>query len=76
MTPNELTELVDQIADAVADRLANRSRLVDRHGLATQLNVSVPTIDRLRREKRITPVMIGTRPMFDVEAVVSELRGV
>ena len=75
LTPAELSELAKAIADAVADRLSSRPRLTDRHGLAEQLGVSVPTVDRLRAAGRIRPVMVGSRPMFDTDDVVAQLRG-
>lgn len=74
LTPNELAEMADVIADQVAERLSRQPRLLDRHGLAEHLGVSVPTVDRLRASGRITPVMVGNRPMYAVDDVIRELR--
>ena len=75
MTPAELNEFTTAVADAVASRLASRPRLTDRHDTATALGVSLPTLDRLRAAGRITPIMVGARVMFELEAVIAELRG-
>ena len=74
MTPDELESFADLLAENVADRLACRPRLVDRHGLAEQLGVSVPSIDRLRKAGRIQSINVGNRPMFDTAATIADLR--
>lgn len=76
LTPHELDKLANHIADRVAARLSSRPKLVDRHGIAAQLGVSVPTIDRLRRDGQITPVTVGSRVMYSPDDVIAELREV
>ena len=74
ITPAELTELADAIAEAVANRLANRPRLLDRHGFALAIGVSVPTVDRGRRDGTFEAIMVGSKPMFDIDANIHRLR--
>lgn len=76
ITPSELAALAESIATAVADRLANQPRLIDRHALAVHLGVSVPTIDRLRRNGQITSISVGSRILFDPNSVIEDLREV
>lgn len=73
MTPSEEAAFISRIADAVADRLAIRPRLVNRNQLALALGVSVPTIERLQRNGRIAPIRIGKRCCYDIEAAVRAL---
>lgn len=74
LTPAELSQLVDQVADAVADRLANRPKLLDRHGFAQAMGISVPSVDRGRRDGTFEVIMVGSKPMFDIDANIRRLR--
>lgn len=73
MTPAELELFADRLANAVADRLANRPRLVDRVALAKQTGLSVPTLDRLRKAGTVPCIVSGSRVLFDINAVVAAL---
>jgi len=50
LSPSQLSELADALAIRLADRMAAQSTLVDYHGLAEWLGVSVPHVERLKRE--------------------------
>ena len=73
MTPAELELFADRLANAVADRLANRPRLVDRVTLSEITTLSVPTIDRRRRDGSIPSITCGSRVLFDLAAVIRAL---
>ena len=75
LTNQEQEDLATRIGQVVADRLLNRQRLTDRVATAARLGVSVPTLDRLRSSGRVTPIVIGSRVMYDVEAVIADLAG-
>ena len=74
MTPAELDAYADYIADRVADRLTSRPRLLDRHSFAKAMGISVPTVDRGRRDGTFEVILLGSKPMFDVEANLRRLR--
>jgi hypothetical protein len=73
MSPAEREEFIDQIAAAVANRLAARPRLLDRYALAEVLGVSVPSIERLQAAGQIPVVRIGRRCLYDPDNVVHAL---
>lgn len=73
-SPAEIQTLSQSIAERVADKISERPTLVDRHELARQLQTSVATVDRLRRDGKITPIYLGDSPRFDVSEVIRELR--
>ncbi len=73
ISPADLETLTSAIADAVAVRLANTPRLVDRNALARLIGVSVPTIERLQRERKIPIVRAGARVLYDPDAVIAAL---
>ena len=75
LSPAQLETLSDQLADKVADRLANRRQLVDRYELAQRIGLSVPTIDRRRKDGVIPFMQTGNRILFDVDAVIVALSG-
>lgn len=69
LSPAEL----DRLAESIADRLANRPRLVDRVELARTLGLSVPTIERYTRSGKIACVRIGRRVLYAPDAVIESL---
>ncbi len=73
LTPREIEHLADLLADRVAERLANRRRLVDRRDLADILSASVPTIDRMIRDGQIPVIRMRGKTLFDPGAVISHL---
>lgn len=73
ISPADLETLTSAIADAVAVRLASTPRLVDRNALARLIGVSVPTIERLQRERKIPIVRAGARVLYDPVAVITAL---
>ena len=72
--PAELEDFIDSIADRVAERLAKRPRLVDRHTLAGLIGLSIATIERRVRDGSIPVIRIGNRVLFDVGDVVAALK--
>ncbi len=73
ISPADFEALTTAIAEAVAARLANTPRLVDRNALARLIGVSVPTIERLQREGKIPIVRAGARVLYDTNAVIAAL---
>jgi excisionase family DNA binding protein len=73
LTPKELELLADAIAERVADRLANRRRLLTRHELAQVINVSVPKLDTMLRDDELPVIRVGRKVLFDPHAVIQHL---
>ena len=73
MTPQELEQLADAVAERVADRLANRRRLLTRHELAEVINVSVPKVDTMLRDGQLPVIRVGRKVLFDPHAVIRHL---
>jgi excisionase family DNA binding protein len=76
LSPAELKCFIEEVASRLAARLTNRPKLVGRHDLAEILGVSVPTIERLQRDKRIPLVRIGRRVLYSPDAVIGALNEV
>lgn len=72
-TSEDLEHFADRIAEAVSRRMDSRPLLVDRHELADLLGVSVPTIERMQRARRIPVVRIGRLVKYNPEAVMRAL---
>jgi excisionase family DNA binding protein len=75
-----LKSLVDQLADAVALRLAEQlpkaapaDDLVDEPTMAQRLNVSQPTLQRMRSAREIPFVQMGRRIAYRPEQVLAAL---
>tara|TARA_R110002072_G_scaffold303108_2_gene493854 strand:+ start:15028 stop:15324 length:297 start_codon:yes stop_codon:yes gene_type:complete len=75
-----LKSLVDQLADAVASRLADKMSkaastddLVDEPTMAKQLNVSQPTLQRMRAAGEVPFVRMGRRIAYRPEQVLVAL---
>ena len=73
LSPSQLTELADALASRLAECMSAQSALVDYHGLADWLGVSVPHVERLKREGAIPYVSAGRRVLFDRAAVANAL---
>lgn len=73
LSPSQLTDLADSIASRLAERMARQSSLLDYHGLAEWLGVSVPHVERMKREGSIPYVQAGRRVLFDRAAVAAAL---
>lgn len=73
LSPGQISELADAIASRLAEHLASQSTLLDYHGLADWLGVSVPHVERLKREGSIPYVAAGRRVLFDRAAVSAAL---
>jgi ABC-type sugar transport system substrate-binding protein len=73
ISPADLESITAAIAEAVAARLANMPRLVDRYALARVIGVSVPTIERLQADGKIPVVRVNRRVLYDPEAVIAAL---
>lgn len=72
---------IQQLADAIADRLANRATgdvMLDAHGAAALLACSVPTIERLTKSGAIPSIKVGRLRRYrrdDLLALKNEKRG-
>jgi excisionase family DNA binding protein len=73
LSPKQLSELADALASRLAEHIAKQSSLLDYHGLAEWLSVSVPHIERLKRTGKIPFVPLGRRVAFDRRAVLDAL---
>ena len=77
MTPTE----IQQVADAIAERLASRATgdaMLDVLGAAALLACSVPTVERLTRAGTIPSVKLGRLRRYrraDLMALQNEKRG-
>ncbi|MGC4088334.1 MAG: hypothetical protein QM756_10625 [Polyangiaceae bacterium] len=73
-------QLAEPVAELVVERLAvvlaerPAPRLLDRRGLAALLDVSLPTVDRLRAEG-CPELRVADAPRFEAERVLEWLRG-
>ena len=78
LTPAELDSFVDRIADAVAAKLANEPKLIDRLELCRQLGLSESTVDRLTKSGKIPSIPCGRRIKYVLGDVLAALadRGV
>ncbi|TWT79429.1 hypothetical protein CA13_08300 [Planctomycetes bacterium CA13] len=72
-TPVELETLADAVAERVADRLANRRRLLTRHELSQVIGVSVPKLDTMLRDGELPVIRVGRKVLFDPHAVIAHL---
>lgn len=75
MTPAELTELADRIAETIAQKLLQRPRLLDRHEMALMANVSVATLDRRTRCGEWPSIKDGSRRLYDPADVIRVMKG-
>ncbi|QDT08185.1 hypothetical protein [Planctomycetes bacterium K23_9] len=74
LTPLEMETLADLVAERVADRMANRRRLLTRQELTEVINVAVPTLDkRLRDDPAFPRIRFGRKVLFDPHAVIAHL---
>ncbi len=73
LSPAEMELFIQSIADAVAAKLANAPRLVDRYDLSKILGISVPSIERAQRENLIPVVRIGRCVKYDPGSVIAAL---
>ncbi len=67
--------MLSHLADMVAERLAkiikpdNEPRYYNRNEVATILHVSLPTIDRMMQDGRLTAKRVGRRVLFDAQTI-------
>lgn len=73
LSPAQICELADKIASRLADRMQTQSNLLDYHQLANWIGVSIPHVERLKRQGKIPFVEIGRRVLFDRAAVLAAL---
>lgn len=84
MTESMLVRSID--VDALAERVAaivvervlpnlsqSRRNLVDRPKMAELAGISIPVLDRLVSQKLIPSTTVGTRRLFDPDAVIDSL---
>lgn len=74
LTVAELRQLVrTEVAAAIGDA-QQAPPLLQRAELAQALGVSMPTLDRLRRESGFPELLVGDAPRFERAAVLAWLR--
>ncbi len=73
LSPAQLSELADALATRLAHRIETQSALLDYVGIADWLGVSVPHVEKLKREGRIPYIAAGRRVLFDRAAVSAAL---
>lgn len=73
LSPSQLEELATEIASKLADRMESQSALLDYSALAEWLGVSIPSVERLKKEGRIPFISVGRRIVFDRAAVTAAL---
>ena len=66
--------IVRDVVDALRPLLEARPKLVDVEVLALQLGLSIATLDRLRRSGKIPSLKLGSRRLYDPEAVLIALQ--
>lgn len=54
--------------------LTSATRLVNRQTMAQLVSISLPTLDRLVSSGEIPSMQVGTRRLFDPDAVVAALK--
>lgn len=64
MTPHELDQLADAIVDRLAERLPKPDDLLDIQGAARELKCSVPTVERLVAAGKIPSIKVGRLRRF------------
>lgn len=78
LTVTELRELVrSEVDSALAEALAGARKppaLLSRAALADALGISLPTVDRMRREQGFPKVRVGDVHKFELAAVLAWLR--
>lgn len=73
LSPARMSELAQAIATEVAAKMIAEQALLDYKGLADWLGVSIPHIERLKREGVIPFIAIGRRVMFNRASVLAAL---
>ena len=69
LTPREMSELKSSVSDAVS----KPEQLVDPFELAKSLGVSLATVNRLCRDRKIPVIRVGNRRRFRLGAVIAAL---
>lgn len=64
MTPHEIDQLADAIVDRLAERVPSADDLVDIHSAAKALGCSVPTVERLVAAGKIRSRKVGRLRRF------------
>ncbi len=77
MTPYELEQLADAVAEKVAARLAEHDTdaLVDVHGAAALLSCSAPTVERLTRTGEIPSHKYGRLRRYRPSELLAKKKG-
>lgn len=74
LTVAELRELVRSEVEAALGEARKAPALLSRARLAEALDVSLPTLDRLRAEAGFPELVVGEAPRFDLAAVLAWLK--
>jgi hypothetical protein len=74
----DVDKLAERVAEIVCKRIVPelgqpKRRMVDRHKMAELAGISVPVLDRLVSQKLIPSNLVGTRRLFDPDAVIDAI---
>ena len=75
----DIDSLIESVTESIVDRLtplleqSDGPRLVGRDEMAVRLNVSTGKVDDLVRAEQIPSVQIGSRRLFEPQAVIAAL---
>ncbi len=73
LTPTELEEIAQRVAEIVSTKLAAAPLLIDKHELAKRTTLSVSTIERRVKAGTLPAVKSGRRVMFAPDVVLAAL---
>lgn len=73
LTPAEMSELADLVADRVAERLRRSPMLITKEELSERTTLSLSSIERRVKDGSLPAVQMGRRVLFSPEAVVIAL---
>jgi excisionase family DNA binding protein len=73
MTPAELLELADLVADRLADRLRRSPLLITKEELSERTTLSLSTIERRVKDGTLPAVKTGHRVLISPDAVIESL---
>ena len=78
LSQDQLSELANMIADRIKGDAKQPSEqvpaMVDRHGIASAVGVSIAQVDRLDRNAVIPSHTVGTRRLFVVADVLEAIK--
>ena len=73
LSPDDLEQLAQRVAEIVADRLRSAPLLIDKFELAKRTTLSVSSIERRVKAGQLPAVKSGRRVMFAPDEVLAAL---